>query len=815
VGCPTNTHKGFFENFNNSTYQIPLSSGSGQDSDLNAVYSHLYYSIKNLENLVDTGVLTHWVELILVGSFPDARYFSITGNDMHYASTQHLADADMDPVGVSAGNTYQNPFTPNTPYSPGQQFEVPIGLGYVPGTVVKGCGIQPFEEDNLLDATQRHLSMDWNTAPPNTPGATIGSAHYVDYPDHSNPNTAGVISIRTYLPPVVCSGGPSNCSLSPDPAAAANAPYLILRDVSTGCAYNASWVQQHLMYPAVGAQTAMLSLPDLSKNNPNWLSYPQLGLHTTYAKITPEACWANGATPNKVAWTRSPEFLGTPGPDDSYIGGSVAAGTVPSGNVIRFQFQLPVMPTTPYSGTLSGSEQLRYMSLTFGYQPVPPASLDPAYVTDVDGISSAAGPSSTVTTSLISLADSAFAKNPDGLGNNYATLLVSLDGNLPSWLALAAGTGVANGVGAGWHISSGGNTVWSVANCNLTYAVWKVNGYTVLDLSQFTTCIPRYPRSGINKFNPATMPLLMTIRETLPNMQQPTPFDCSAAAVPFSTAEYTSGGGLMGPYVPQVDYVDPNTLSRTGPVVPTLPPTSACGSLPSGVTPGTNSPSTSSPLNWPEAYWPGSSSPFTLSCGSTSAPLPQIQFVATQFSEPVTAWANTNGQNCTSPIQSNMCSQIVLQETQTTELVGQAPWTPGTPMTILGSGFGYLPNSTLPLAASGSQYVLISHCPSGKSCPQQYPYDWDTNSSSCQVYIANWTDTSISLIPGLSLNVYDGYGILLSPLTDVSPMTFPSAGACPVATGDTFTFTVTSPQGGTPPATSPPIPVSATVTPLH
>lgn len=209
--------------------------------------------------------------------------------------------------------------------------------------------------------------------------------------------------------------------------------------------------------------------------------------------------------------------------------------------------------------------------------------------------------------------------------------------------------------------------------------------------------------------------------------------------------------------------------------------------------------------------------------------MPTIQFAATQFSEPVTVWApaQTPPQDCTLPITSNSCSQIVLQKTQTTELVGQAPWTPGTPITILGTGFGYLTNSpgglsdaSLPYATSPQPlpYVLVSHCPSGAACP---PYDWDTNSTLCQAYIANWTDTNISLIVSLPPNADDGYGILLSPLTDVSPMTFgtppptpPAVLNCPVAAGDTFTLKVTNPQGGAP-VTSPAIPVSSTGTTLH
>ena len=85
--------------------------------------------------------------------------------------------------------------------------------------------------------------------------------------------------------------------------------------------------------------------------------------------------------------------------------------------------------------------------------------------------------------------------------------------------------------------------------------------------------------------------------------------------------------------------------------------------------------------------------------------------------------------------------------------------------------------------------------------------------------ISNWTNTSISVVANLFVDLEDGYqaqlGLLntfLSPLSDVSTVTFPAAApamsGCPISPGDNLYFTVANPQGGGPPASLPPIQVS-------
>ena len=87
---------------------------------------------------------------------------------------------------------------------------------------------------------------------------------------------------------------------------------------------------------------------------------------------------------------------------------------------------------------------------------------------------------------------------------------------------------------------------------------------------------------------------------------------------------------------------------------------------------------------------------------------------------------------------------------------------------------------------------------------------WDTSTpgtsgAPCQVYIANWTDTSISLVVNAPVNKQSLYqasnasSAFLSPLSDFSAFTFappPGPIGCPVMAGDNLTFTVTNPQTG-------------------
>ena len=121
---------------------------------------------------------------------------------------------------------------------------------------------------------------------------------------------------------------------------------------------------------------------------------------------------------------------------------------------------------------------------------------------------------------LASLADTAFAKDPNG----NVTLIVGTGAAIPSWITPA-------------------------------------NGYTFLDL----TAISGYQQlSGVN----------------LRNLAPASTFNCSGEIVPWDTGEYTPGGGLMGEYAPFVDYPPAAKLTQiAGPP----PATGPCAVFPNGV----------------------------------------------------------------------------------------------------------------------------------------------------------------------------------------------------------------------------------------
>jgi hypothetical protein len=183
-----------------------------------------------------------------------------------------------------------------------------------------------------------------------------------------------------------------------------------------------------------------------------------------------------------------------------------------------------------------------------------------------------------------------------------------------------------------------------------------------------------------------------------------------------------------------------------------------------------------------------------LVCSGSFTPTPGINFVASlvplEKASSCVAVTTTPG----------YCNSINYLPTQTDAF--SAPTAPPMPVTIVGSGFGYYPQ-TLPYAAQNPQYLQINDDGNGSGTP------WNTAGTTvlpiaaCKVYVANWSDTSISLVINAPIEPYNLYlppGDYLSPLSDFSPLTlFPSPSGyntqvCPVGTGDTLTFYVTNPE---------------------
>jgi hypothetical protein len=196
----------------------------------------------------------------------------------------------------------------------------------------------------------------------------------------------------------------------------------------------------------------------------------------------------------------------------------------------------------------------------------------------------------------------------------------------------------------------------------------------------------------------------------------------------------------------------------------------------------------------------------------------EIYFVGTQYSTAaLTAFPSNNpNETCDPTTGTNPnCTQIVVQSTQTTESRGGATFQPPLPVAITGKGFGFLPQplpytgpaSSLTNSGRTTQFLTISDNGAGNGGT---PWSTDPASpyykSTCQIYVAKWNDSGIWLEVNLPTNVQDLdqidnaslAGTFLSPLSDVTPLTFPASSACPVgATSstvfDTLTFTVVNP----------------------
>src|ERR1700722_18690835 len=366
----------FFSNFDNACYTIPLEKGTGNAKfgDLNAVYFQAYFKVNPQ------------YQLILLGDFPNARYFSVSLYDAHSAPAQSILDANIVPL----TSRYVNPYEPGTAYVGGQKYAVPINFGGTPGTLQTGCMMDGYQVTvNGLDGTQRHPGIDWNSDAGFFQAYPDVVDHVVDTPEHTNPNTAGVVLVRAYLDITA----PNSNTI----------PHIIVRDVASGCAYPAAYVLSTLQ---ILSGSATVGGPGLES--------VQGSAHNLYdTSYLPKLCFGNPGW-QALSWVRQPEYVAGASPDDAYIVASVPAGLpatlAAAGEGMRIRFQVTTTPPTPCTTgcSRSGTEQMRYMSLSF---------LNPGGV------------------SMTSLADTAFTKDANG----NVTLIVGTGAPVPTWITPANG----------------------------------------------------------------------------------------------------------------------------------------------------------------------------------------------------------------------------------------------------------------------------------------------------------------------------------------------------------------------------------------
>jgi hypothetical protein len=372
----------FFSNFDNPCYTIPLGSGTGGTlyGDLNATYFEAYFLVNPR------------YQLIVLGDFPNSRYFSVSLYDAHSAPSQSILDANIVPL----TSRYINPYEPGTAYVAGQKYAVPIDFGGTPGTLQTGCKMDGFNVGvNALGGTQRHAGMDWNSDLGVFQEYPTFPDHIVNTPDNTNPNTAGLLMIRAYL--------------DITPLTYDTNPHIIVRDVTSGCAYPAAYVQSTLQ-----------NVTSSSATGGQWLDQAQVSAHKFYEdSYLRKLCFGTTESQSAVAWERQQEYVAGASPDAAYIVAHVPAGLpaniATAGEVMWIRFQVPTTPPTPCTDgcSRSGTEQMRYMSLSF---------IDPGGAT------------------LASLADTDFTQDSNG----NVTLIVGTGTTIPSWVTPTNGYTLLN-----------------------------------------------------------------------------------------------------------------------------------------------------------------------------------------------------------------------------------------------------------------------------------------------------------------------------------------------------------------------------------
>lgn len=289
-------------------------------------------------------------ELVVAGTFPNSRFFSVTVYDSHAAETSGFIDNQILPLDRSM----VNPLLPNVGFIPNQLYGITVGFGGpVPASVSPGCSTSGSTIDqNFLDASQIHQGLTWN----GYPGLPSG------FPVHlTGLSSGGQIIIRSYD------------DISDEPA-----PIVIVRDLATGCGVPLNIAKNIVtVYPAGGL----------------WSDQAQIQAHDNFAfGVEQYQCFRPDPL-NSVQWNRSADYVPGDNVQTAYLKFFVSATrvqSIASGNqFMRFRFQLPKMPNTPCTTgacALTGLEELRYRSISFE-----------------DG-----------KTTLASIADSDFVQDPNG-----------------------------------------------------------------------------------------------------------------------------------------------------------------------------------------------------------------------------------------------------------------------------------------------------------------------------------------------------------------------------------------------------------------
>jgi hypothetical protein len=369
--CPAiNTQADFLTNFNNSCYTVALNSGGGLNAsgDSNATYDSIYYVVKP------------GYEIILLGTYPNGRFMSVTVYDEHLAITSSAIDQNIPPL----LSTMSNPYEIGAVFQPNQLYGLTVSLGSpLTATPAPGCSADDTTIDQtVLNASQIHSGLTWANYT-GTPSLPVG------FPAHqTGANSSGLLMVRKYL------------------AIADNTPEtVIVRQTSNGC--------------AVPATTALkLGILNLSQGltSQTLLNQPQIAAHQEFSNQIEQLQCYNADSNNSKQWFRSVDYIPLANLGASLDVNLTSTNMAPllSGQqFIRLRFPAPSTPNIPCANggcTLTGNEDLRYYSISFLGATTP-----------------------TGKTTLTSISDTAFTQDPNG----NVTMLIGLGAQPPSFVTPA------------------------------------------------------------------------------------------------------------------------------------------------------------------------------------------------------------------------------------------------------------------------------------------------------------------------------------------------------------------------------------------
>ncbi len=331
----------FINLFVKPEYLVPVSplDGAQRAGDLNASYQQIFLPVA--PNL----------ELLILGEFPRARYFSISLYDDHGALLDVLDDVEIEPLIPGQNNPYR---VGGTPGAEDILYAVTVQLGPQVATNPSNpdCAFAPLNvHTNLMDARIHHTAGTYYSCQQSGFSAEIPTGTVIHDDELAN-NRGATVMLRTYLGQAP--GQNSQFNLTK--------PLVWLRHSSSGCSF-----------PLASPGTFVD--PDQWYRSDTVTYADQFAAHTQHEKDLGYSFPYGTDALNGVVWLGSPEYL-LRALEDRYITAFIPYDSAQYPNpgaelnaesrVMRLLLRVPTVPCNGAPDCLpTGNEQLRYRGLSF------------------------------------------------------------------------------------------------------------------------------------------------------------------------------------------------------------------------------------------------------------------------------------------------------------------------------------------------------------------------------------------------------------------------------------------------------------------